>query len=67
MHDAIQQADPDLVAETREEMEHREAQCDRYEDELSTIEREIRTTRDHEQTETEQHERQQQHKRGRSI
>lgn len=67
LHDAIQQGDPDLVAETRGEMERREAQCDRYEDELSAIEREIHTTRDREQTETEQRERQQQHKRGRSI
>ena len=66
LHDAIQQGDPDLVAETREEMERREALCDRYEGELSAIEREIHTTRDHEQTETEQRE-QQQHKRGRSI
>ena len=66
LHDAIQQGDPDLVAETREEMEHREALCDRYEDELSAIEREIHTTRDREQTETEQRE-QQRHKRGRSI
>lgn len=67
LHDAIQQGDPDLVAETRGEMERREALCDRYEDELSAIEREIHTTRDREQTETEQRERQQQHKRGRSI
>ena len=67
MHDAIQQGDPDLVAETRGEMERREALCDRYEDELSAIEWEIHTTRDREQTETEQRERQQQHKRGRSI
>lgn len=66
LHDAIQQGDPDLVAETRGEMERREALCDRYEDELSAIEREIHTTRDREQTETEQRERQQ-HKRGRSI
>ena len=66
LHDAIQQGDPDLVAETRGEMERREALCDRYEDELSAIEREIHTTRDREQTETEQRE-QQQHKRGRSI
>ena len=67
LHDAIQRGDPDLVAETRGEMERREALCDRYEDELSAIEREIHTTRDREQTETEQRERQQQHKRGRSI
>lgn len=67
LHDAIQQGDPDLVAETRGEMERREALCDRYESELSAIEREIHTTRDREQTETEQRERQQQHKRGRSI
>ena len=66
LHDAIQQGDPDLVAETRGEMERREALCDRYEDELSAIEREIHTTRDREQTETEQRE-QHQHKRGRSI
>ncbi len=66
LHDAIQQGDPDLVAETRGEMERREALCDRYESELSAIEREIHTTRDREQTETEQRERQQ-HKRGRSI
>lgn len=66
LHDAIQQGDPDLVAETRGEMERREALCDRYEGELSAIEREIHTTRDHEQTETEQRE-QQRHKRGRSI
>lgn len=66
LHDAIQRGDPDLVAETRGEMERREALCDRYEDELSAIEREIHTTRDREQTETEQRE-QQQHKRGRSI
>lgn len=67
LHDAIQRGDPDLVAETRGEMERREALCDRYEDELSAIEREIHTTRDREQTETEQREQQQQHKRGRSI
>ena len=66
LHDAIQQGDPDLVAETRGEMERREALCDRYEGELSAIEREIRTTRDREQTETERREQQQQ-KRGRSI
>lgn len=66
LHDAIQQGDPDLVAETRGEMERREALCDRYEGELSAIEREIHTTRDREQTETERHE-QQRHKRGRSI
>lgn len=66
LHDAIQQGDPDLVAETRGEMERREALCDRYESELSAIEREIHTTRDREQTETEQRE-QQRHKRGRSI
>ena len=65
LHDAIQQGDPDLVAETRGEMERREALCDRYEGELSAIEREIHATRDREQTETEQ--REQQHKRGRSI
>ena len=68
LHDAIQRGDPDLVAETRGEMERREALCDRYEGELAAIEREIHTTRDREQTETEQRERQQQqHKRGRSI
>ena len=66
LHDAIQRGDPDLVAETRGEMERREALCNRYEGELSAIEREIHTTRDREQTETEQRE-QQQHKRGRSI
>ena len=66
LHDAIQQGDPDLVAETRGEMERREALCDRYEGELAAIEREIHTTRDREQTETEQRE-QHQHKRGRSI
>ena len=66
LHDAIQQGDPDLVAETRGEMERREALCDRYEGELSAIEREIHTTRDRERTETEQRE-QQRHKRGRSI
>ena len=66
LHDAIQQGDPDLVAETRGEMERREALCDRYEGELSSIEREIHTTRDREQTETERRE-QQRHKRGRSI
>lgn len=66
LHDAIQQGDPDLVAETRGEMERREALCDRYEGELSAIEREIHTTRDREQTETERRE-QRQHKRGRSI
>lgn len=66
LHDAIQQGDPDLVAETRGEMERREALCDRYEGELSAIEREIHTTRDREQTETERRE-QQRHKRGRSI
>ena len=66
LHDAIQQGDPDLVAETRGEMERREALCDRYEGELSAIEREIHTTRDREQTETEQRE-QRQPKRGRSI
>ena len=68
LHDAIQQGDLDLVAETRGEMERREALCDRYEGELAAIEREIHTTRDREQTETEQREQQQQqHKRGRSI
>lgn len=67
LHDAIQRGDPDLVAETRGEMERREALCDRYEGELSAIEREIHATRDREQTENEQRERQQQHKRGRSI
>lgn len=68
LHDAIQRGDPDLVAETRGEMERREALCDRYEGELAAIEREIHTTRDREQTETEQREQQQQqHKRGRSI
>ena len=66
LHDAIQQGDLDLVAETRGEMERREALCDRYEGELAAIEREIHTTRDREQTETEQRE-QHQHKRGRSI
>ena len=66
LHDAIQQGDPDLVAETRGEMERREALCDRYEGELSAIEREIHTTRDREQTETERRE-QRQPKRGRSI
>ena len=68
LHDAIQRGDPDPVAETRGEMERREALCDRSEGELSAIEREIHTTRDREQTETEQREQQQQqHKRGRSI
>lgn len=66
LHDAIQQDDPDLVAETRGEMERREALCDRYEGELSAIEREIHTTRDRERTETERRERHR-HKRGRSI
>lgn len=66
LHDAIQQGDPDLVAETRGEMERREALCDRYEGELSAIEREIHTTRDREQTGTERRE-QRQPKRGRSI
>lgn len=66
LHDAIQQGDPDLVAETRGEMERREALCDRYEGELSAIEREIHTTRDRERTETEQRD-QQRPKRGRSI
>ena len=36
LHDAIQQGDPDLVAETRGEMERREALCDRYEGELNS-------------------------------
>ena len=66
LHDAIQQGDLDLVAETRGEMERREALCDRYEGELAAIERKNSTTRDREQTETEQRE-QHQHKRGRSI
>ena len=66
LHDAIQQGDPDLVAETRGEMERREALCDRYEGELSAIEREIHTTRDREQEQNERSE-QQRHKRGRSI
>lgn len=66
LHDAIQRGDPDLVAETRGEMERREALCDRYEGELSAIEREIRTTRDRDQ-EQEQRREQQQQKRGRSI
>lgn len=68
LHDAIQRGDPDLVAETRGEMERREALCDRYEDELSAIEREIHTTRDRDQEqEQEQRREQQQQKRGRSI
>ena len=54
------------MAETRGEMERREALCARYEGELAAIEREIHTPRDREQTETEQRE-QHQHKRGRSI
>lgn len=66
LHDAIQRGDPDLVAETRGEMERREALCDRYEGELSAIEREIRATRDRDQ-EQEQRREQQQQKRGRSI
>ena len=67
LHDAIQRGDPDLVAETRGEMERREALCDRYEGELSAIEREIHTTRDREQTETERHEQPRQRRHGRSI
>ena len=66
LHDAIQQGDPDLVVEAREEMERRERACDRYEKELAGIEREINATRNREQAEREQRE-QQQHKRGRSI
>ena len=66
LHDAIQQGDPDLVVEAREEMEHRERACDRYEKELADIEREINATRNREQAEREQRE-QQQHKRGRSL
>ena len=66
LHDAIQQGDPDLVVEAREEMERRERACDRYEKELAGIEREINATRNREQAEREQRERQQ-HKRGRSI
>ena len=67
LHDAIQRGDPDLVAETRGEMERREALCDRYEGELSAIEREIHTTRDRERTEAERHERPRQRRHGRSI
>ena len=67
LHDAIQRGDPDLVAETREEMERRETLCDRYEGELSTIEREIHTTRDHEQKQEQREERQRPRQRHRGL
>ena len=67
LHDAIQRGDPDLVAETRDEMERREALCDRYEDELSAIEREIHTTRDREQKQEQKEERQQPRQRHRGL
>ena len=66
LHDAIQQADPDLVVEARGEMERREHACDRYESELAAIEREINATRGREQEQNERSE-QQRPKRGRSI
>ncbi|WP_428859650.1 relaxase/mobilization nuclease domain-containing protein [Bifidobacterium dentium] len=66
LHDAIQQDDPDLVAETRGEMERREHACDRYESELAAVEREINATRGREQEQNERSE-QQRPKRGRSI
>ena len=66
LHDAIQQGDPDLVVEAREEMERREHACDRYESELAAIEHEIDATRNREQDE-QREQQQQQHKRGRSI
>lgn len=67
LHDAIQQGDPDLVAETRGEMERREALCDRYEGELSAIEREIHTTRDREQKQEQREERQRPRQRHRGL
>lgn len=67
LHDAIQQGDPDLVAETRGEMERREALCDRYEGELAAIEREIHTTRDHEQKQEQREERQRPRQRHRGL
>lgn len=67
LHDAIQQGDPDLVAETRGEMERREALCDRYESELSAIEREIHTTRDREQKQEQREERQRPRQRHRGL
>lgn len=66
LHDAIQQDDPDLVVEARGEMERREHACDRYENELAAIEREINATRGREQEQNERRE-QQRPKRGRSI
>ena len=47
-------------------MERREHACDRYENELATIEREINATRGREQEQNERRE-QQRPKRGRSI
>ena len=67
LHDAIQQGDPDLVAETRGEMERREALCDRYEGELAAIEREIHTTRDREQKQEQREERQRPRQRHRGL
>lgn len=67
LHDAIQQGDPDLVAETRGEMERREALCDRYEGELSAIEREIHTTLDREQKQEQREERQRPRQRHRGL
>ena len=67
LHDAIQQGDPDLVAETHGEMERREALCDRYEGELSAIEREIHTTRDREQKQEQREERQRPRQRHRGL
>ena len=67
LHDAIQQGDPDLVAETHGEMERREALCDRYEGELAAIEREIHTTRDREQKQEQREERQRPRQRHRGL
>ncbi|MBS5693361.1 MAG: relaxase/mobilization nuclease domain-containing protein [Bifidobacterium dentium] len=55
LRDAIQRGDPDLVAETRGEMERREALLDRYEGELSAIEHEIDAVQNHERGQREEH------------
>lgn len=60
LQDAIERGDHDLMVEAREEMDRREHVCDRYESDLASIEREIKTTRDHDRDDRQQ-------KRGRSI
>lgn len=60
LQDAIERGDHDLMVEAREEMDRRGHACDRYESDLASIEREIRTTRDRDRDDR-------QHKRGRAI